>query len=273
VFKINPDHEKDLSSFTSTSGIATTATINDTAVKVFVLGPCAHRFSADSLFMANFEEYKAFREVHGRAPYIHEHLDLFHWCSEVRLGYKKREQGLEVIASNGVKITVGREALIRSVGFDFVLPSYSDDNKRKKIFDNRIKALKQYKENHVHLNIRKNGDYESKSLRNFITDVRNSYHKRLHQIEVKQFKLTDDRYDTLNAIGFPFEQTAKPKFKQSVPTKPKHRPTPSQPATSKHAIIEESVSPSHRHSRIKRKPVTCEEDFDDSLISEVSGSK
>eukprot|EP00979_Chaetoceros_neogracilis_P000516 scaffold119_cov245-Chaetoceros_neogracile.AAC.1 len=50
-------------------------------------------------------------------------------------------------------------------------------------------------------------------------------------------------------------------------------PTPSKPVTSKHAMIEASASPSNRHSRIKQQPVTYGEDFDDSLIGEVSGSK
>eukprot|EP00979_Chaetoceros_neogracilis_P000517 scaffold119_cov245-Chaetoceros_neogracile.AAC.2 len=126
--------------------------------------------------MANFEEYKAFREIHGRAPYIHENLVLFHWCSEVRIGYKKREQGLEVIASNGVEITVGREALLRSVGFDFILPVSTNrkptDASADRSFADRIKSLKRYKEKHGHLNHRLNGD--------------------------------DDRYDALNAIGYPF---------------------------------------------------------------------
>jgi hypothetical protein len=38
-------------------------------------------------------------------------------------------------------------------------------------------------------------------------------------------------------------------------------------------MIEASASPSNRHFGIKRQPVTYEEDFDDSLIDEVSGSK
>jgi|AntRauTorckE5430_2_1112549.scaffolds.fasta_scaffold00279_11 hypothetical protein len=38
-------------------------------------------------------------------------------------------------------------------------------------------------------------------------------------------------------------------------------------------MIEASASPSNRHSRIKQQPVTYGEDFDDSLIGEVSGSK
>jgi hypothetical protein len=246
--------------------------------------------SDDSLFMENFEKYKAFREVHGRAPYIHENSGLFHWCSEVRIGYKKRGQDLlEVIASNGVEITVGREALLRSVGFDLVLP-YSADRKLTDHFADRIKALKQYKEKHGHLNPPSSVGNGSKSLFSFIHEVQTSYHNQLHQIKNKRFKLTDDKYDALNAVGFPFEivypissiepegkptpgQAAKPKLKPSVPTKAKHIPAPNQAAISKHAMIEESTSPSNRRSRIKRKPVTYEEDFDDSLIGEVSGSK
>ena len=145
------------------------------------------RISADSLFMANFEEYKAFREIHGRAPYIHENLVLFHWCSEVRIGYKKREQGLEVIASNGVEITVGREALLRSVGFDFILPVSTNRKptgaSADRSFSDRIKSLKRYKEKHGHLNHRLNGDGESKSLVKFVNEVRSSYHRRLDQIK------------------------------------------------------------------------------------------
>jgi hypothetical protein len=102
------------------------------------------RISAAPLFMANFEEYKAFREAHGRAPYIHENSGLFHWCSEVRIGYKNREQGLEVIASNGAEMTVDREALLRSVGFDFILPVSTDrkqtDALTDRSFANRIKS-------------------------------------------------------------------------------------------------------------------------------------
>jgi hypothetical protein len=264
--------------------------------------------TTDSFFMANFEKYKAFREVHGRAPYIHENLDMFHWCSEVRIGYKKRKQGLvEVIASNGVEITVGREALLRSIGFDFVLPYSTERKQTDHLFADRIKALKQYKEKHGHLNPSSSVGNGSRPLYKFITEVRSSYHNQLHQIKNKRIKFTDDRYDALNAIGFPFKivypispiepegkpspsQAAKPKLKPRVPTKAKRRSTPSQaakpsklkpsvptkakhirnpsqPATSKHA------TPPNRYSRIKRKPVTYEEDFDDSLIGEVSGSK
>eukprot|EP00979_Chaetoceros_neogracilis_P003966 scaffold692_cov181-Chaetoceros_neogracile.AAC.6 len=230
--------------------------------------------SADALFMANVEKYKAFREVHGRAPYIHENSGLFHWCSEVRIGYcKKREQGLKVIASNGVEITVGREALLRSIGFDLVLP-VSTDKKPTRGFADRIESTKRYKEKHGHLNPRRSdGDDESIALYNFFRDVRCSYRKRLHEHQPKneRFRLTEYRYDALNAVGFPFEivypfspiepkskpspsRAAKPKLKPRVPTKHKHIPTPSQPATSKHAMIAESTSPSNRHSRIKRKP-------------------
>eukprot|EP00979_Chaetoceros_neogracilis_P018539 scaffold10769_cov297-Chaetoceros_neogracile.AAC.1 len=268
--------------------------------------------SADALFMANLEEYKAFKEVHGRAPYIHENSGLFHWCSDVRIGYcKKREQGLEAFASNGVEITVGREALLRSIGFDLVLP-VSTDKKPTHHFADRIESIKRYKEKHGHLNPRKSDGDESKSLFSFISEVQMSYRQRLHEHQPKneRFRLTDYRYDALNAVGFPFEivypisliepkgeptpgqavkpigkpslstkakrrptrsQAAKPKLKPSVPTKAKSIPTPYQAATSKHAMIEESTSPSNRRSRIKRKPVTYEEDFDDSLIGEVSG--
>jgi hypothetical protein len=55
------------------------------------------RISAAPLFMANFEAYKAFREAHGRAPYIHENLGLFHWCSEVRIGYKKESKAWKLM--------------------------------------------------------------------------------------------------------------------------------------------------------------------------------
>eukprot|EP00979_Chaetoceros_neogracilis_P019435 scaffold12350_cov287-Chaetoceros_neogracile.AAC.1 len=157
--------------------------------------------SADSLFMVNLEEYKAFRGVHGRAPYIHENTGLFHWCSEVRIGYcKKREQGLEGIASNGVEITVDREALLRSVGFDLALP-VSTDKKPTHHFADRIESIKRYKEKHGHLNPRSGDGDKSKSLFSFIHEVQTSYRKRLHEHQPKneRFKLTDYRYDALNA--------------------------------------------------------------------------
>eukprot|EP00979_Chaetoceros_neogracilis_P009915 scaffold2295_cov171-Chaetoceros_neogracile.AAC.1 len=169
--------------FASTTGVTTTATINTTPVKVFVLGPCtltgeekgtglgthmhaephehAERKMDNIGFIQNVEAYNAF---------ISEHGSLFHWCSEVRIGYcKRREQGLEGNASNGVEITVGREALLRSVGFDLVLP-VSTDKKPNRGFADRIESIKRYKEKHGHLNPRQRGDDESKSLYYFIVE-------------------------------------------------------------------------------------------------------
>jgi hypothetical protein len=94
-------------------------------------------------------------------------------------------------------------------------------------------------------------------------------------------RLSKDRIDRLEEIGFLFDTESasngcsqeQEEHSTHADTKAKHRLTPSQAATSKHAIIEESASPSNSHSRLKRKPVTYEEDFDDSSIDEVSGSK
>jgi|AntRauTorckE5430_2_1112549.scaffolds.fasta_scaffold06671_1 hypothetical protein len=230
---------------------------------------------SNSTFNVHLEELKKFKKVHGHTnPNGKTDRALYSWCLSIVRSYKDMKRGEPPglkLASKGMKLDEDRIRRLEEIGFSFV-------RKRKSaLFDDNLHELKRYKSIHGHCNVTAKNDGR---IGTWAANIR-SLHRSKQRGGFSGMQLSEDRIDRLEEIGFLSDTESasngcsqeQEEHSTHADTKAKHRLTPSQAATSKHAIIEESASPSNRHSRLKRKPVTYEEDFDDSSIDEVSGSK
>ena len=230
---------------------------------------------SNSTFNVHLEELKKFKKVHGHTnPNYKNDKALYSWCLSIVRSYKDMKRGEPPglkLASKGMKLDEDRIRRLEEIGFSFV-------RKRKSaLFDDNLHELKRYKSIHGHCNVTAKNDGR---IGTWAANIR-SLHRSKQRGGFSGMQLSEDRIDRLEEIGFLSDTESasngcsqeQEEHSTHADTKAKHRLTPSQAATFKHGIIEESASPSNRHSRLKRKPVTYEEDFDDSSIDEVSGSK
>jgi hypothetical protein len=126
-------------------------------------------------------DLKRFKETHGHANVSNpEDKSLAAFCKRARHTHKN--------PGKGVKLTDERIAAFDAIGFIWTSKTHD--------LDERINDLKEYKQTHGHLNVKRN---EDSSLYQFCADVRHS---------LKQFekdgtrKLTEERMARLDALGF-----------------------------------------------------------------------
>ena len=157
------------------------------------------------IFDNRVKDLQAFKEEHGHCNVTLSKSDknakyksLGNWCSNIRQSYKKIKQGGEA----SYKLSDANIQLLERMGFDFSLRAYEE----KISFDDRMKDLQAFKEEHGHCNVPisksdKNIKYQSLGI--WCSKMRQSYKKIKHgQTPPNTRKLSDANIQRLEAVGF-----------------------------------------------------------------------
>jgi hypothetical protein len=111
---------------------------------------------------------------------------LFNWCSNIRSARKGKL---------GLKLTANRIAALDAIGFDWRSETSSRTRNKTISFQDRVKAMSEYKEINGHLNVTFKAN---KSLNDWCQNIRNARNKPGEGT----MKLTQERIEALDAIGF-----------------------------------------------------------------------
>ena len=103
--------------------------------------------------------------------------------------------------SNSV-LTDGRIASLDALGFEWTT---SKEREMKSFIAQRVEDLREYKEKHGHIKVKKSDDF---SLYHFCVNMR---HAR-NNPETSKMVLTDDRIANLNALGFEWSNSGTKSF-------------------------------------------------------------
>jgi hypothetical protein len=148
-------------------------------------------------------DLQAFKEEHGHCNVLRSKSDkikyksLGRWCSDIRQSYTKIKQGKKP----SYKLSDDNIQRLERMGFDLSL------RVRERIsFDDRVKDLQAFKEEHGHCNVPvsksdKNAKY--KSLGVWCSNIRYSY-KMIKQGGEASYKLSDADIQRLERMGFDF---------------------------------------------------------------------
>ena len=143
-----------------------------------------HR-SRPKSFASRIEDLKKYKQKHGHLEIsLEEDKSLYHFCHNVRTGRK--------CPGRGTKITDERVKALDEIGFSWI-PSKRDRSYEAR-FEERLEDLRQYKEQHGHLNVSRE---EDQSLFYFCNNVRYGRSQ-----PGKGMVVTDDRVKALDEIGF-----------------------------------------------------------------------
>ena len=137
----------------------------------------------------NLKRYKA-HNGHCNVRSV-EDQSLYVWCYSIRKSYPNFLQGTAMT----LNLTAERVKALHDIGFDFVHKCDS--------FERNVEALKQYRKQHGHFDVR---NKEDNTLYCWCKRIRDSYPKYL-QGGKTTMKLTVERVEALQEIGF-LEQTA-----------------------------------------------------------------
>ena len=135
------------------------------------------RTNITKTFDDRIKDLQAFKEEHGHCNVTQSKSDkntkyksLGNWCSNIRQSYKKIKQG----GGASYKLSDADMQRLERMGFDFVRVQ------EKISFDDRVKDLQAFKEEHGHCNVPKSkSDKNTKyqSLGKWCRDIRYSYKK------------------------------------------------------------------------------------------------
>ena len=147
---------------------------------------------SNSAFEKNIQNLKRYKAHNGHCNVrTVEDKSLYLWCYSIRKSYPDFLQGTAMTS----KLTAERVKALHDIGFDFVHKCYT--------FERNVEALKQYRKQHGHFDVRHKEDH---TLYCWCKRVRESYPKYL-QGGNTIIKLTEERVEALQEIGF-LEQTA-----------------------------------------------------------------
>jgi hypothetical protein len=157
-------------------------------------------------FNDRVKDLQAFKEEHGHCNVPISKSDknikyqaLGRWCSKMRQSYKKIKQGGSPHSKLLSDANIQR---LERMGFDFSSRAHED----KISFDDRMKDLQAFKEEHGHCNVPKSkSDKNTKyqSLGFWCSNIRQMYNKiKQGQTPPNTCKLSDANIQRLEAVGF-----------------------------------------------------------------------
>ena len=151
-------------------------------------------------FEQRMDELRAYKEKHGHTNVKEkEDKSLYEYCSSMRRARKHPEKSKTIITDD-------RIASLNALGFNWSVKEHV----AKKSFKQRIEDLREYKEKHGHINVRKSDD---KSLYDFCRKMRQS---RKHP-EKASMLINDERRASLDTLGFEWKLNSDTKsFEQRI---------------------------------------------------------
>ena len=142
-------------------------------------------------FIDRVEALRHYKEKTGHLNVtIEDNKSLYFWCTHIRCA--RRGTGTMKLTADGI-------ASLDAIGFDWRSETKTRYEQRHISFIDRVKALRQYKEKHGHLNVTFKAN---NSLYDWCGNVRNAKKGKL------QLTLTADRIAALDAIGFDWKSEA-----------------------------------------------------------------
>jgi len=140
-------------------------------------------------FNGRFEDLKAYKEKYGHVNVSRKtDKSLFNWCANIRSARRNPETCKR-------KLTQKRIAALDAIGFDWRSETSSRTRNKTISFQDRVKAMSEYKEINGHLNVTFKAN---KSLNDWCQNMRNARSKPGEGT----MKLTQERIASLDAIGF-----------------------------------------------------------------------
>jgi hypothetical protein len=155
----------------------------------------------DQLFEQRLADLQAYKEKHGHINVKRsEDKSLYEFCYNIRYARNNPEKYDRIINEE-------RIASLDALGFDWTVTE-----RGTKSFEKRIADLRNYKDKHGHVNVKKS---ENKSLYQFCCNIR---HARNYP-EKSNTVINDDRIASLDALGFDWsvsERQAGKSFEQRI---------------------------------------------------------
>ena len=151
-------------------------------------------------FNTRFEDLKAYKAKHGHLSVkLTDDESLYYWCRNIRSA--RRGTGTMKLTADGI-------TALDAIGFDW--RSETTRTREKFIsFQDRVKALSEYKEKNGHLNVTIE---DNKSLNDWCANIRNARNKPGEG----KLKLTADHISALDAIGFDWRSETTRTRKKSI---------------------------------------------------------
>ena len=154
-------------------------------------------------FDDRIKDLQSFKEEHGHCNVTLDkntkYKSLGSWCKNLRHSYRKIKQGREP----RYKLSDDIIQYLERMGFDFKLRECVYEEKIS--FDDRMKDLQAFKEEHGHCNVSKSYSDKNKyrSLGNWCGNIRSSY-KKIKQGETPKINHLSDakNIQLFEAIGF-----------------------------------------------------------------------
>ena len=138
-------------------------------------------------FLDRVDALREYKKENGHLSITQkDDTSLFDWCSNIR-NARRGKLGMKLM-TNGI-------AALDAIGFDWRSETSSRTRNKTISFQDRVKALRQYKEKHGHLNVTFKAN---KNLNNWCYNIRNARSKS----GKGTMKLTQERIEALDAIGF-----------------------------------------------------------------------
>jgi hypothetical protein len=156
-------------------------------------------------FDDHIKDLQAFKEEHGHCNVSQSKSDknkyqsLGRWCCNIRRSYKMVKQEGPT-PTNILKLSDVNIQRLERMGFEWSLRVYEE----RISFDDRIKDLQSFKEEHGHCNVTLDKNTKYKSLGSWCKNLRHSYRK-IKQGREPRYKLSDDIIQYLERMGFDFK--------------------------------------------------------------------
>ena len=147
-------------------------------------------------FASRIEDLKKYKQKHGHLEIsVKEDKSLYHFCHNVRTGRKCPDRGM--------KMTDERVKALDKIGFSWTPSTRGRSMKLYEArFEDKLEDLRQYKQQHGHLNVKID---ENKSLYYFCNNVRDG---RKYPGK-NSMMMTDGRVKALDEIGFQWKRESK----------------------------------------------------------------
>jgi hypothetical protein len=155
-------------------------------------------------FQNRLEQLRVYRAQHGHSNVkLTDDKSLYNWCAKIRSAQK---------GTGTMNLTTDRIAALNGIGFDWKIGTACVRGKFIS-FQDRVKALSEYKEKNGHLNVTIE---DNKKLNDWCANIRNA------RKGTGNMKLTADRIAALDAVGFDWRSSFSIGRSETTHTKAMH---------------------------------------------------
>ena len=163
--------------------------------------------------LAQLQEFKA-KLGHVDVPRVYkDNVSLGRWCHVIRQSYQKVKEQKKA----PYKISQEEITRLEEMGFQWRKTNFVKRNVKQKTFAERMQELKDFKKEHGHLRVTYG---MNKNLAIFCGHMRTA---RRHPDRVNRIKLTEERIQALDSVGFEWEPMESERSAKKVASEAKAR--------------------------------------------------